>query len=88
MVTNNRAFKRQPVEIDGMIYDQHGKQLAHCVLRNVSVGGAQLELDREADIPPAFLLALSHDGHVQRHCRKIWQFATVVGVKFDTHAPH
>ena len=88
MAPNNRAFKRQLVEIDGMIYDQHGKQLAHCILRNVSVGGAQLELDREADLPAAFLLALSHDGHVQRHCRKISQFATVVGVKFDTHALH
>jgi len=88
MASNKRAFKRQPVEIEGMIYDQRGKQLAHCVLRNVSVGGAQLELDREADIPEAFKLALSHDGHVQRHCRKIWQFATVVGVKFDTHTLH
>jgi len=88
MASNKRAFKRQPVEIEGMIYDQRGKQLAHCVLRNVSVGGAQLELDREADIPEAFLLALSHDGHVQRLCRKIWQFATVVGVKFDTHTLH
>ena len=88
MASNKRAFKRQPVEIEGMIYDQHGKQLAHCVLRNVSEGGAQLELDREADIPEAFLLALSHDGHVQRHCRKRWQFATVVGVKFDTRELH
>jgi hypothetical protein len=84
MPMENRASRRQLVEIDGMIYDQHGQKLAHCILRNVSVGGAQLELDREAEIPERFLLALSHDGHVQRQCRKIWQFATVVGVKFNT----
>ena len=43
---------------------------------------------RAVDINAAFLLALSHDGHVQRHCRKIWQFATVLGVKFDTNGLH
>ncbi len=88
MATNHRAFKRQAVDIDGMIYDGQGKQLAHCKLRNVSAGGAQLELDRDTEIPEAFLLALSHDGHVQRHCRKVWQFATVLGVKFDAKEPH
>ena len=86
-MSDNRASKRRAVEIDGMIYDQKGKQLARCLLRNVSAGGAQLELDREAEIPEAFLLSLSHDGHVQRHCRKVWQFATVLGVRFDTRTP-
>jgi hypothetical protein len=83
MSTNHRAAKRQPVEIDGMIYDHHGKQLAHCMIRNISVGGAQLGLMQEAEIPETFLLALSHDGHVLRHCHKVWQFATVLGVKFS-----
>jgi len=82
MASNNRASKRQLVEIDGMIYDPHGKQLAQCKLRNVSAGGAQVELAREADLPDTFLLSLSHDGHVKRHCRRVWQFATVLGVKF------
>jgi hypothetical protein len=88
MTTNHRASKRQSVEIDGMIYDHHGAKLAHCKLRNVSVGGAQLELDRDADIPETFVLALSHDGHVKRHCHKVWQFATVLGVRFDTKDLH
>jgi len=88
MTTNHRTDKRHPVQIDGMIYDHHGKQLAHCTLRNVSVGGAQLELQRETEIPETFLLALSHDGHVQRQCHRVWQFATVVGVKFDTKGLH
>jgi hypothetical protein len=88
MSADHRATKRQTIKIDGMIYDHHGKKLAHCTLRNVSVGGAQLALDREVEIPEAFLLALSHDGQVQRHCRKVWQFATVLGVKFDTEALH
>lgn len=88
MSSEHRIAKRQPVEIDAMIYDIHGTQLAHCSVRNVSAGGAQLELKQEADIPEVFLLALSHDGHVQRHCHRVWQFATVLGVKFDTTGLH
>lgn len=88
MSANHRLAKRQPVEIDGMIYGHNGRQLAHCTLRNVSVGGAQLELKQEADVPQHFLLALSHGGHVLRHCQKVWQFATVLGVKFDTKDLH
>jgi hypothetical protein len=82
MSANNRSSKRQPIEVDGMIYDHHGKQLAPCMLRNISVGGAQVELAHEVELPAAFFLALSHDGHVRRSCHKVWQFATVVGVKF------
>lgn len=65
-----------------MIYDHHGQQLAPCMLRNISIGGAQVELAQEIEVPAAFVLALSHDGHVRRSCHKVWQFATVVGVKF------
>jgi hypothetical protein len=83
MAANNRSSKRRPVAVDGMIYDHRGQRLAQCTLRNVSVGGAQLELLQEIVVPQTFLLSLSHDGHVRRSCSKIWQFATVVGVKFS-----
>jgi hypothetical protein len=83
MSADNRSNKRRPVSVDGMIYDHRGQKLAQCTLRNVSVGGAQLELMQEIVVPQTFLLSLSHDGHVRRSCSKIWQFATVVGVKFS-----
>ena len=86
MAANNRSTKRQPVAVDGMIYDHRGQKLAQCTLRNVSVGGAQLELMQEFVVPQTFLLTLSHDGHVRRSCSKIWQFATVVGVRFGERA--
>jgi hypothetical protein len=82
MPGNNRATKRQSIEIDGMIYDRHGKQLAACMLRNISVGGAQLELTQEIDVPKDVVLSLSREGHVKRTCEKVWQFATVLGVRF------
>jgi hypothetical protein len=86
MAANNRSSKRQPIVVDGMIYDHSGQKLAQCTLRNVSVGGAQLELMQEIVVPQTFLLSLSHDGHVRRSCSKVWQFATVLGVKFSERA--
>jgi hypothetical protein len=82
MSANNRSTKRQPVEVVGMIYDHQGKQLAPCTLCNVSIGGAQVELTQEVELPATFFLTLSQDGHVRRSCRNVWQFATVVGIKF------
>jgi PilZ domain len=86
MSADNRSSKRQPVSVDGMIYDHRGQQMAQCTVRNISINGAQLELIREIVVPQAFLLSLSHDGHVRRSCSKVWQFATVVGVKFSERA--
>ena len=86
MAANNRSSKRQLIAVDGMIYDHRGQKLAQCTLRNVSVGGAQLELMQEVVVPQTFLLSLSHDGHVRRSCSKVWQFATVLGVKFSERA--
>jgi hypothetical protein len=74
--------RRQPVAQDGMIYGDDGARIAPCRLRNISTTGAQIELHREADLPKTFRLALSENGRVQRRCTIVWQFSTVVGVKF------
>jgi len=86
MSENNRHSKRQPVSVDGMIYDRCGQQLFTCTIRNVSASGAQLELAGESVIPQDFVLALSRDGRVRRQCKKVWQFSTVVGVRFAEQA--
>jgi hypothetical protein len=83
MAANSRKSKRQPVAISGMIYDVQGRPMISCVVRNVSISGAQLEFETEADLPPAFTLSLSHEGRVRRLCRSVWQFSTVVGVRFE-----
>ena len=82
MSVDNRKAKRRPVTVDGMLYALTGKRLASATVCNVSAGGAQLELKKEIELPPAFQLSLSRRGGVRRSCRKVWQFATVVGVSF------
>jgi hypothetical protein len=86
MSADNRSSKRRPVSVDGMIYDHRGQQMAPCIVRNISAKGAQLELMREIVVPQTFMLSLSHDGHVRRSCSKVWQFATVLGVRFSERA--
>jgi hypothetical protein len=82
MTANHRRAKRQPASVDGMIYDENGQSQVGCVVRNVSATGAQLELAEELELPQSFLLSLSRDGAVGRRCSKVWQFSTVVGVRF------
>jgi hypothetical protein len=86
MTANLRREKRQSIEVDGMLYDLHDKALVKIAVRNVSPGGAQIEMAKEVELPASFLLALTRDGSVRRKCRKIRQFATVAGVAF-TPAP-
>lgn len=81
-MANARKDKRKPVEAEAMVYDLQGKPLVAARLRNVSAGGAQLELAQEVDLPVAFQLALTRDAVVRRSCKRVWQFATVVGVSF------
>jgi hypothetical protein len=81
-MANARKDKRKAIEADGMVYDMQGQPVVAVKLRNVSVGGAQLELIEELDLPSVFQLALTRDAAVRRSCKRIWQFATVVGVSF------
>jgi hypothetical protein len=86
MTANLRREKRQSIEVDGMLYDLHDKALVKIAVRNVSPGGAQIEMAKEVKLPASFLLALTRDGSVRRKCRKIRQFATVAGVAFHARS--
>jgi hypothetical protein len=66
-----------------MLYKTDGQWIAPCRVRNISVTGAQIELRRETDLPPTFLLSLSKNGEVIRRCNIVWQLSTVVGVRFE-----
>jgi hypothetical protein len=79
---NLRKDKRKPITAEGMVYDTRGKPLVAVTVTNVSIGGAQLELETEVELPSFFSLALTRSTNVRRPCKRIWQFATVAGVSF------
>jgi hypothetical protein len=52
-----------------------------CVVKNVSEGGAALEVASPIGIPDEFDLVMTGDRTVRR-CRVVWRKATRIGVKF------
>jgi hypothetical protein len=84
MSSEGRKSKRRSVYHSAMVYGTNGARIAPCVVRNISVGGAQIEFQREVDLPKMLLLSLSENGQVRRRCKVMWQFATAIGVSFTT----
>ncbi len=82
MSSNHRNQKRQSVTINGMLFDIQGRVLIACIVRNISVGGAQIELVTDFNLPTKFFLLLTRNGAVRRQCFKVWQFSKLTGVRF------
>lgn len=57
-------------------------QPVHCVIHDMSDGGARLSLEpAAAELPHIFTLVLFKDS-LQRNCRMVWTKGRFVGVKF------
>lgn len=52
-----------------------------CVIRDMSAGGACLEIDPAAAVPDRF--DLIPDGNDPRSCRVVWRFSDRMGVTFN-----
>jgi hypothetical protein len=58
-----------------------------CTIRNLSAGGACLELASQVGIPDAFDLIIG-EGNVRRPCRVAWRKANRMGVQFAHRLDH
>jgi hypothetical protein len=58
-----------------------GKASVPCTVRNLSDGGARLQVQSTFGLPPAFELAL--DERPPRPCKVIWLDATTLRVRFQ-----
>jgi PilZ domain len=75
-----RVSRRHRVLKGGTIaYDGNG--LA-CTVRNLSSGGAAIELAGALRLPPSFTLVIEAD-HFIRRCHPVWSNDRRVGVAFD-----
>jgi hypothetical protein len=52
-----------------------------CTIRNMSAGGACLELERRIALPGHFSLMIKPEC-IRRSCRLVWQASTRAGVQF------
>ena len=67
----------KPAQID------YGGDKTPCIIRDLSVTGAALELsDRSATVPAAFTLIVPDD-KLKLPCRVVWRTAFRIGVAFD-----
>jgi hypothetical protein len=59
-----------------------GGRPINCVVRNLSVTGAAIELSDLCSIPDRFLLVMAEDG-LRLHCRIVRRGRYLIGVAFD-----
>ncbi len=52
-----------------------------CTVRNMSAGGAAIDLDTPVTLPQSFTLSIARD-HFVRHCRTVWRSDKRVGLAF------
>lgn len=73
--TRNRTLKAAKIALD------HGGSI-DCLVRNLSVSGACLEVVSPIGIPVAFTLVLD-DSSINRPCHVVWRTHRRIGVTFD-----
>ena len=76
---NKRAMPRHRVLKGGTIAFAGGQ--AVCTVRNLSEGGAAVDLTERIELPQSFTLSIERDRFVRR-CRPVWSFERRVGVAF------
>ena len=82
MSSEQRKSRRKSIGTDGFLYGVNGQPIGPCHVENVSLGGAMLRHETDDELPAHFILSLSRNGQVRRHCRVAWQAKRHVGVRF------
>jgi hypothetical protein len=75
-----RAIPRKPVLMSGAIH--FAGRAINCLVRDMSMSGAALDVTNPRDIPERFNLVFKADGtHIP--CHVIWRREERIGVAFD-----
>ena len=75
-----RESPRKTVLMSGAI--EFAGNTLNCLIRNISISGAALEVTNPLDIPERFDLVFKADG-TRIPCHLIWRRAEQIGVAFD-----
>ena len=79
-MNNSRRSERHLVLTPAMISFEDSR--IYCAVRDVSVGGARLEVDSEVGIPDTFDLLIDAEAGKQR-CHVVWRKKAQIGVAFS-----
>lgn len=78
LLHEKRITPRRNANIEAII--AYGRTQLACIIRNVSEGGAKLEVTSVRGIPDAFELLLPN--HRPQRCRVAWRSLKEIGVAF------
>jgi len=76
-----RTFPRHRVLKQGTIAFRGGGGI-DCMVRNLSLGGARLDIVNPVGLPSSFTLVIVAD-HFLRECHAVWSREQKIGVAFD-----
>jgi len=83
MGAEHRKSSRRGVEQPVLIRSADGAIIGQCMMRDVSPGGARLQIDGGVTVPELFTLMLSKlNGKLNRHCVVSWRKDSEAGVRF------
>ena len=80
-MSENRTSPRHRVLKQGTLAFADGGGV-DCMVRNISDGGARIEVVSPVGLPPSFTLVIKAD-HFQRPCHSVWSHDKRIGVAFD-----
>jgi len=80
MRLEKRLSPRRNTMIEAQIVFDNGRQRMGCIIRNLSEGGAKLEVKRVIGVPNTFDLVAP--GHRPHACRVAWRSLKELGVQF------
>ncbi len=80
MRLEQRLSPRINVVISATIIFDGGRARLPCVVRNLSDGGAKIEVNGVSKVPPTFDLVM--DRKKPRRCRVVWRALRELGVAF------
>jgi hypothetical protein len=82
MIDENRSIRRQRVLKSGKIIFNDGASVVDCVIRNLNVTGARLDVPTTVGVPEEFTLLDAHSG--KSYPAKIaWRHGASMGVELD-----
>ena len=80
-ITERRIHARHRVFKGGRLAFHDGGTVS-CTVRNLSTGGARVDVENPRALPEQFTLYIDSD-HFMRQCHPVWRHDTTVGVAFD-----
>ena len=79
--------KHPRTEIDEPAYVSSGGSVMRCVVRNISVEGAAIDVENPAFVPQQFRLVIAKDSSIVHQCRIAWIQKNRIGLTF-INVPH